>query len=161
MNETTLDIVGGLTADPELRYTQSGIAVANFTIATTQRVFDRQSNDWKDGDQLFLRCTAWRELAEHITATLTKGARVLANVSLKTESYETKEGEKRTAIVGTVNDIGPSLRYATAVVTKTTREGGAARSSSSAAAGDEPWATSSSATDVWNAPGTYSDETPF
>jgi len=117
--ETQVTIVGNLTADPELRYTQGGLAVANFTIASTPRTFDRAANDWKDGDTLFMRATCWREFAEHVSGSLTKGARVVAQGRLVQRSYETKEGEKRTVIELQVDEIGPSLRYATASVTRT------------------------------------------
>lgn len=116
--ETIITVVGNLTADPELRYTQNGLPVANFTIASTPREFDRQSNEWKDGEALFLRASIWREYAEHVAATLTKGTRVIAQGKLKQRSYETKEGEKRTAIELEVEEIGPALRYATAQVTR-------------------------------------------
>jgi len=117
--ETQVTIVGNLTADPELRHTQGGLAVANFTIASTPRTFDRAANDWKDGDTLFMRATCWREFAEHVSGSLTKGARVVAQGRLVQRSYETKEGEKRTVIELQVDEIGPSLRYATASVTRT------------------------------------------
>jgi single-strand DNA-binding protein len=168
--ETVITVVGNLTSDPELRYTQNGLAVANFTIASTPRSFDRASNDWKDGDALFLRASVWREFAEHVAGTLTKGSRVIATGRLKQRSYETKEGEKRTSIELEVDEIGPSLRYATAQVTRTSssREGGAGGGNSGGGRGqvaDEPWAASApsepAASDVWNTPGSYSDETPF
>jgi len=117
--ETQVTVVGNLTADPELRYTQGGLAVANFTIASTPRVFDRAANDWKDGDTLFLRATCWREFAEHVSGSLLKGTRVVAQGRLVQRSYETKEGEKRTVVELQVDEIGPSLRYATAQVTRT------------------------------------------
>jgi single-strand DNA-binding protein len=116
--ETIITVVGNLTADPELRYTQNGLAVANFTIASTPRTFDRQANEWKDGEALFLRASVWREFAEHVAGSLTKGSRVIASGRLKQRSYETKEGEKRTTIELEVDEIGPSLRYATASVTR-------------------------------------------
>lgn len=116
--ETIITVVGNLTADPELRYTQSGLAVANFTIASTPRTFDRQANEWKDGEALFLRASCWREFAEHVAGSLTKGTRVIASGRLKQRSYETKEGEKRTSIELEIDEIGPSLRYATASVTR-------------------------------------------
>jgi single-strand DNA-binding protein len=171
--ETVITVVGNLTSDPELRYTQNGLAVANFTIASTPRSFDRASNDWKDGDALFLRASVWREFAEHVAGSLTKGSRVIATGRLKQRSYETKEGEKRTSIELEVDEIGPSLRYATAQVTRTSssREGGsvgggAAGGGRGGAPGgaDEPWASSApdaASGDVWNTPGNYSDETPF
>ncbi len=167
--ETVITVVGNLTADPELRYTQNGLAVANFTIASTPRNFDRASNDWKDGEALFLRASVWREFAEHVAGSLTKGSRVIATGRLKQRSYETKEGEKRTSIELEVDEIGPSLRYATAQVTRaaSSREGGStggARGGYGNAVADEPWAASAPeapAGDVWNTPGSYSDETPF
>ncbi|RII89912.1 single-stranded DNA-binding protein, partial [Clavibacter michiganensis] len=122
--ETIITVVGNLTSDPELRYTQNGLAVANFTIASTPRSFDRASNDWKDGDALFLRASVWREFAEHVASSLTKGSRVVATGRLKQRSYETKEGEKRTSIELEVDEIGPSLRYATAQVTRAAGGGG-------------------------------------
>jgi len=117
-NDTIITVVGNITSDPELRYTQTGLAVANFTIASTPRSFDRASNEWKDGDALFLRSSVWREFAEHVAATLTKGTRVVATGRLVQTSYETKEGEKRTSVELQVDEIGPSLRYATATVTR-------------------------------------------
>ncbi len=122
--ETTITIIGNLTGDPELRFTPSGAAVANFTVASTPRTFDRQSNDWKDGDTLFMRCSVWREVAENVAETLHKGNRVLVTGRLRSRSYETKEGEKRTVIELDVDEIGPSLRYATAQITRTQRGGG-------------------------------------
>lgn len=168
--ETIITVVGNLTADPELRYTQSGLAVANFTIASTPRSFDRASNEWKDGDALFLRASVWREFAEHVASSLTKGSRVIAQGRLKQRSYETKEGEKRTTIELEVDEIGPSLRYATAQVTRSAGgAGGGAMGggrSSGAPIADEPWGAPASASapaggDVWNTPGSFSDDTPF
>jgi len=167
--ETIITVVGNLTADPELRYTQNGLAVANFTVASTPRVFDRQTNEMKDGDALFLRASCWREMAEHVAGSLTKGSRVIVTGQLKQRSYETKEGEKRTSIELEVHEIGPSLRFATASVTRAQAGGGRAASSQSSGANDA-WAPSApasapaaaSAGDVWNTPGTsYGDETPF
>ncbi len=131
--ETIVTVVGNLTADPELRYTQNGVAVANFTIASTPRTLDRQSGEWKDGEALFMRASVWREFAEHVASSLTKGARVVATGRLRQRSYETKEGEKRTSIELEVDEIGPSLRYATAQVQR--------QSSGKAGvtAGDESW----------------------
>ena len=167
--ETIITVVGNLTGDPELRYTQNGLAVANFTIASTPRNFDRATNDWKDGDALFLRASVWREFAEHVAGSLTKGSRVIATGRLKQRSYETKEGEKRTSIELEVDEIGPSLRYATAQVTRaaSSREGGggARGGSQQSQVAEEPWAASAPAAaaagDVWNTPGNYTDETPF
>jgi single-strand DNA-binding protein len=162
--ETIITVVGNLTADPELRYTQNGLAVANFTIASTPRTFDRAANDWKDGDALFLRASCWREFAEHVAGSLTKGSRVVATGRLKQRSYETKEGEKRTSIELEVDEIGPSLRYATAQVTRASSgsSAGGGRPQGGAVA-EEPWAASAPADggDVWNTPGNYNDETPF
>lgn len=123
--ETTITVIGNLTADPELRFTPSGSAVANFTIASTPRTFDRQSNEWKDGDTLFLRASIWREAAENVAESLTKGTRVIVSGRLKSRSYDTKEGEKRTVMELEVDEIGPSLRYATARVNRTQGGGSA------------------------------------
>lgn len=116
--ETNLTLVGNLTADPELRYTPNGVAVANFTVASTSRVFDRQAGEWRDGDALFLRCTVWREFAEHVASSVQRGTRVIVQGRLKQRSYETEQGDKRTVIELEVEELGPSLRYATAQVTK-------------------------------------------
>lgn len=175
--ETIITVVGNLTADPELRYTQNGIAVANFTIASTPRTFDRQANEWKDGEAMFLRSSVWREFAEHVSQTLTKGMRVIAQGRLKQRSFETQQGEKRTVIELEVDEIGPSLRYATAQVTRTSGGGGGQRGVGGGNAGgfgggqqqaDEPWGQPAQQQpqqgggDVWGAPGTqYNDETPF
>jgi single-strand DNA-binding protein len=162
--ETIVTVVGNLTADPELRYTQNGLAVANFTIASTPRNFDKASNEYKDGDPLFLRASCWREFAEHVTGSLAKGSRVIASGRLRQRSYETKEGEKRTSIELEIDEIGPSLRYATAQVTRTqsgTR--GADGERQAAGPANEQWAASPPAGDgdVWNSASNYSDETPF
>jgi len=122
--ETTLTVIGNLTNDPELRFTPAGAAVANFTIASAPRTFDRNSNEWKDGESLFLRCSVWREAAENVAESLTKGMRVILSGDLKQRSYETKEGEKRTVIELEVQEIGPSLKYANAKVNRTQRSGG-------------------------------------
>lgn len=170
--ETIITVVGNLTADPELRYTQSGLAVANFTIASTPRTFDRQANEWKDGEALFLRASCWREFAEHVAGSLTKGTRVIASGRLKQRSYETKEGEKRTSIELEIDEIGPSLRYATASVTRAQSNrgvgGGSYGGGGASSQSDDAWAPSAPAQssggggDVWNTPGTnYGDETPF
>jgi single-strand DNA-binding protein len=121
--ETTITVIGNLTNDPELRFTPSGSAVANFTIASTPRTFDRQSNEWKDGETLFLRASVWREAAENVAESLTKGMRVIVSGRLKSRSYETKEGEKRTVVELEVDEIGPSLKYANAKVNRTQRSG--------------------------------------
>lgn len=122
--DTVITVVGNLTADPELRFTPSGAAVANFTVASTPRTFDRQANEWKDGDTLFLRCSVWREAAENVAESLTKGTRVLVQGRLVQRSYETREGEKRTVVELQVDEVGPSLRYASAKLTRTQRGGG-------------------------------------
>lgn len=122
--EIPITIVGNLTADPELRFTPSGAAVANFTIASTPRTFDRQANDWKDGETVFMRCSIWREAAENVAESLTRGTRVIATGRLVSRSWETPEGEKRSVMEMQVDEIGPSLRYATAKVTKAQRGGG-------------------------------------
>lgn len=122
--DTTITVVGNLTADPELRFTPSGAAVANFTVASTPRIYDRQAGEWKDGEALFLRCNIWREAAENVAESLTRGARVIVTGRLKQRSFETREGEKRTVMEVEVDEIGPSLRYATAKVNKASRGGG-------------------------------------
>ncbi|WQY99767.1 single-stranded DNA-binding protein [Microbacterium phage MO526] len=162
--ETIITVVGNLTADPELRYTQNGLPVANFTIASTPRNFDRQANEWKDGEALFLRASVWREFAEHVAGSLTKGMRVIAQGRLRQRSYQDREGNNRTAIELEVDEIGPSLRYATAQVTRAAS--GAARSAQDAwstPASEEPWSTpgSSSSADAWSTPGSFGDDTPF
>ena len=119
--ETQITVVGNVVAQPELRFTPSGAAVANFTIASTPRTFDRQTNEWKDQEALFLRCSIWREAAENVAESLTKGQRVIAQGRLKARSYETKEGEKRTSMELDVDEIGPSLRFATAQVNRNQR----------------------------------------
>ncbi len=162
--ETIITVVGNLTADPELRYTQTGLAVANFTIASTPRSFDKATNDWKDGEALFLRASVWREFAENVAGSLSKGSRVIVTGRLKQRSYETKEGEKRTSFEIEVDEIGPSLRYASAQVTRTT-SGGSRGGQGGAQGGEEPWASAppanSASGDVWNSPGNFNDETPF
>jgi single-strand DNA-binding protein len=155
--DTTITVVGNLTADPELRFTPSGAAVANFTVASTPRIFDRQSSEWKDGEALFLRCNIWREAAENVAESLTRGARVIVTGRLKQRSFETREGEKRTVFEVEVDEIGPSLRYATAKVNKASRSGGGgggggfgggggggsrpapAQQQPSGGSGDDPW----------------------
>jgi single-strand DNA-binding protein len=122
--DTNITVVGNLTADPELRFTPSGAAVANFTVASTPRIYDRQSGEWKDGEALFLRCAIWREAAENVAESLTRGSRVIVQGRLKQRSFETREGEKRTVVEVEVDEIGPSLRYATAKVNKASRSGG-------------------------------------
>jgi single-strand DNA-binding protein len=135
--ETTITVIGNLTADPELRFTPSGSAVANFTIASTPRNYDKASGEWKDGDTLFLRGAAWRELGENVAESLTKGMRVIVTGRLKSRQYETKEGEKRTVIELEVDEIGPSLKYATAKVTRTTK----GKREEIPDSQEDPWAT--------------------
>ncbi|MEV6770748.1 single-stranded DNA-binding protein [Nocardia sp. NPDC051030] len=122
--DTVITVIGNLTADPELRFTPAGAAVANFTVASTPRIFDRNTNEWKDGEALFLRCNIWREAAENVAESLTRGSRVIVSGRLKQRSYETREGEKRTVVELEVEEVGPSLKYATAKINKTTRGGG-------------------------------------
>ncbi len=122
--ETPITVVGNLTADPELRFTPSGAAVANFTVASTPRTFDRQTNEWKDGESMFLNCSVWRQAAENVAESLVRGSRVVVSGRLKARSFETREGEKRTVFEIDVDEVGPSLKYATAKVTKTSRSGG-------------------------------------
>ncbi|SPM33782.1 Single-stranded DNA-binding protein, partial [Mycobacterium rhizamassiliense] len=138
--DTTITVVGNLTADPELRFTPSGAAVANFTVASTPRIYDRQSGEWKDGEALFLRCNIWREAAENVAESLTRGSRVLVTGRLKQRSFETREGEKRTVFEVEVDEIGPSLKYATAKVNKASRSSRpAAAEQASSAPADDPW----------------------
>ncbi|MEJ7629654.1 MAG: single-stranded DNA-binding protein [Nocardioidaceae bacterium] len=170
--DTIITVVGNLTDDPDLRFTPSGAAVANFTVASTPRFFDKQTNEWKDGDALFLRCSIWRQAAENVAESLHRGTRVIVQGRLKQRSYETREGEKRTVFELDVDEVGPSLKYATAKTTKTTRSGtgdaggGGGGSNSNA---NDPWATGpagggsqqSGGNDPWAAPAGGSDEPPF
>lgn len=177
--ETIVTVVGNLTADPELRYTQAGKPVANLTIASTPRTFDRQSNEWKDGEALFLRSSVWNDYAEHVAGSLTKGMRVIAQGRLKQRSWEDREGNKRVSVELEIDEIGPSLRYATAMVTRAVRDATQTRQQPSpyqsetdeawatpgAAAAEDlaPWATPGSAGPPagWTPPGAYGDDTPF
>ena len=170
--DTVITVVGNLTADPELRFTPSGAAVANFTVASTPRTFDKNSNEWKDGEALFLRCSVWRQAAENVAESLQRGAAVIVQGRLKQRSYETKEGEKRTVYELDVEEVGPSLKFATAKVTKASRGGGggggygggnsggggAPRGGSSSGPSDDPWA---SAPASGGGGGGWSDEPPF
>lgn len=122
--DTVITVVGNLTADPELRFTNSGVPVASFTVASTPRTFDRQSGEWKDGEALFLRCSIWRDAAENVAESLEKGSRVVVQGRLKQRSYQDREGNNRTSIELDVDEIGPSLRYATAKPVKVQRGGG-------------------------------------
>ncbi len=186
--ETPITVVGNLTADPELRFTPSGAAVANFTVASTPRTFDRQTNEWKDGEALFLNCSVWRQAAENAAESLQRGMRVVVTGRLKARSYETREGEKRTVFEIDVDEIGPSLRYATAKVTKVSRGGGGgaggfggggggAGGGGYSAGGEDPWAAAAApagggagqsgqsrgSSDPWAAgtPAGSTDEPPF
>jgi single-strand DNA-binding protein len=141
--ETTITVVGNITGDPELRFTPSGAAVANFTIASTPRKFDKASNEWKDGETLFMRCSIWRDAAENVAESLVRGTRVIAQGRMVQRSYETKEGEKRTVVEMEVDEVGPSLRYATAKVNRTQRTNGGQQTQGgySQQGGEDPWAT--------------------
>jgi single-strand DNA-binding protein len=166
--DTVITVIGNLTADPELRFTQSGAAVANFTVASTPRTFDRQSGEWKDGEALFLRCNVWRQSAENVAESLTRGARVIVSGRLKQRSFETREGEKRTVVELEVDEIGPSLRYATAKVNKVSRGsgGGGFGGSGGGAPADDPWGSAPPAGGGSGSGGSaggggFSDEPPF
>lgn len=153
--ETVITVVGNLTADPELRFTPSGDAVANFTIASTPRTF--KDNEWRDGDPLFLRCSVWRQAAENVAESLVRGSRVIAQGRLKQRSYETKEGEKRTVVELDVEEVGPSLKFAQATVQRATRGGGDSRPArSSGRQENDPWATAGAAAGS----GAYGHEEP-
>jgi single-strand DNA-binding protein len=179
--ETVITVVGNLTDDPELRFTPSGAAVASFTVASTPRTFDKNSNEWKDGDALFLRCSIWRQAAENVAESLTKGMRVVVQGRLRQRSYETREGEKRTVVELDVEEVGPSLKYATAKVTKASRGGGGFGGGPSGGGGgwggggnagapsgppsggnapqEDPWAAGGGSGGGWG--GGFSDEPPF
>jgi single-strand DNA-binding protein len=173
--ETTITLVGNLTADPELRFTPSGAAVANFTVASTPRTFDRQTNEWRDGDAMFINCAVWRQAAENVAESLQKGMRVIVQGRLKSRSYETREGERRTVFEIDVDEIGPALKYATAKVSRNAAgSGGGSRPSGGSGGGglgEDPWATSGASqssgqgarpqqgSDPWSAP--QSEEPPF
>jgi single-strand DNA-binding protein len=179
--ETIITVVGNLTDDPELRFTPSGAAVANFTVASTPRTFDKNSNEWVDQEAMFLRCSIWRQAAENVAESLQRGMRVVVQGRLKARTYETREGEKRTVFEIEVDEIGPSLKFATAKVNRTSRQGGgggyagggqgAQGGGGQSAPADDPWATpapaasgpSGAAADPWGAPGVGGapDEPPF
>ena len=167
--DTIITVVGNLTADPELRFTPSGAAVANYTVASTPRTFDKNTNEWKDGEALFLRCNIWREAAENVAESLTRGSRVIVQGRLKQRSFETREGEKRTVVEVEVDEIGPSLRYATAKVNKASRSGGGGGGFGSSGGGSRGGSGGSEAKqdDPWGsapASGSFSgsdDEPPF
>jgi single-strand DNA-binding protein len=159
--ETIITVVGNLVDDPELRFTPSGAAVANFRIASTPRTFDRQTNEWKDGEALFLTCSVWRQAAENVAESLHRGARVIVQGRLKQRSYETREGEKRTVFELDVDEVGPSLRYATAKVTKTTRSGGGGGfGGGQQTGGEDPWATPQGGA-TGTAPGSTAGKDPW
>jgi single-strand DNA-binding protein len=161
--DTVITVIGNLTSDPELRWTPSGAAVATFTIASTPRTLDRQTQEWKDGEALFLRCSVWRQAAEHAAESLTRGSRVMAQGRLKQRSFETKEGEKRTVIELEVDEIGPSLRYATATVSKATRSGdgpGGGFGGGTGAGDDRAGAGRGSSPDPWAATAAGAGEEP-
>ena len=158
--ETTITIVGNLTADPNLGYTQAGVAYASFTVASTPRSFNRQTNAWEDGEALFMRCTVWREFAENVADSLTKGTRVIVSGRLRQRSYTDKSGVERTGIDMDVDEIGPSLRYARTKVNKVARSGGEGNGFSgamSAAPADDPWGSAPAA----NSTNGFSDQPPF
>ena len=183
--ETTITVIGNLVDDPELRFTPSGAPVANFRIASTPRTFDRQANEWKDGDALFLSCSVWRQAAENVAESLQRGMKVIVQGRLKQRQYETREGEKRTVVELEVDEVGPSLAFATAKVVRASRSGGGGgggysggggqggQSRPPASGGNDPWATpapqggqggggqAAPAGDPWGAPGAGSDEPPF
>ncbi len=167
--DTVITVVGNLTGDPELRFTPSGAAVANFTIASTPRQFDRQTNEWKDGDTLFMRCSIWREAAENVAESLTKGTAVIAQGRLVQRSYETREGEKRTVVELQVDEIGPSLRRASAKVTRAQRSGGGGggggfgggSGGGSSQGGGGGFDNDPRATPAPSAGGSFADEPPF
>ena len=173
-NETTITFIGNLTADPELRFTPSGDAVANFTVASTPRSFNKQRQEWVDGDAMFLGCSVWRQAAENVTETLTKGTRVIVTGRLKSRSYETREGEKRTVFEIDVDDVGPSLMFASATLTR--NPGSGTRNTPRATTSEQPPATrptqqttrqsprgKQQPVDPWAAggPGTLGDVPPF
>jgi single-strand DNA-binding protein len=154
--DTTITVVGNLTSDPELRFTPSGASVASFTVASTPRFLDKGTNEWKDGDALFLRCSVWRQAAENAAESLHRGDRVIVTGRLKQRSFETREGEKRTVVEIDVEEVGPSLKYASARVNKAARGGGSGSAGSPSQTGpaDDPWATAAPA-------GGMTDEPPF
>jgi single-strand DNA-binding protein len=161
--DVQITVVGNLTADPELRFTANGLAVVNFTVASTSRAFDKASNEWKDGDTVFLRCSVWRQYAENVAESLTKGTRVMVTGRLKVRQYEARDGSKGTSVECEVDDVGPVLRNATAKVTRVSRgEGGFGGGNAAAAPADDPWATpapSGGGDGGWGAPA--AEEPPF
>jgi single-strand DNA-binding protein len=153
--DINITVVGNLTADPELRFTPSGQAVTNFTIATTTRVLNKQTNEWEDGDTTFIRCSAWREMAENVAESLLKGQRVIVTGRLKVRQYETKEGGKGTSVECDVEEVGPSLKWASAKITRADRpQQGGRQQAQSRNSGGDPWGGSGGA-------GGFPDEPPF
>ncbi len=157
--DITVTVIGNLTNDPELRFTPSGAAVASFTVASSSRVLDKTTNEWKDGEAVFMRCSVWRQYAENVAESLTKGTRVIVSGRLRQRSYETREGEKRQVMELEVEDVGPALRFATAKVNRVARQGGApgentGGNSGGSAPTEDPWATGA-------AGGAAFDEPPF
>ncbi|WP_431943639.1 single-stranded DNA-binding protein [Micromonospora marina] len=167
--DTTITVIGNLTDDPELRFTPSGAAVAKFRVASTPRFMDKASGEWKDGEPLFLSCTVWRQAAENVAESLQRGARVIVSGRLRQRSYETREGEKRTVIELEVDEIGPSLRYATAKVQKMSRSGGGGGGFGGGGGGqgggggnfDDPWASAAPAPSRGGSGGNFDEEPPF
>lgn len=153
-NDINITIIGNLTGDPELRYTQAGAAVANLTIASTPRAFDKNANEWKDGETVFMRASVWREHAEHVASSLSKGTRVIASGLLRQRSYQTKEGETKTSMELEIEEIGACLKNATVVVTRAQSSGTQSRNASARAQKADTWETTPTG-------GDYSDETPF
>lgn len=163
--DTSLTVIGNLTHAPELKYTPAGVPVANFTVAATPRYFDREAGQWKDGDALFLRCNLWREAAENLAESdLPRGARVIVTGRLKQRSYQTAEGDKRTVVELTVDEMGPSNRFATTKVTRVSRNGKTVRQSTTTVTDEDPWKNSETVPEPAFAgagAGAYSDEPPF
>jgi single-strand DNA-binding protein len=166
--DTTITLCGNLTADPELRFTEAGTPVANFTVASTPRTFNRATGEWEDGEALFMRCTIWQQAAENVAESLTRGARVVVQGRLKQRAFQTKEGEKRTVVELTVDEIGPSLRYASAEVTKNAKNGSGkvnpdlVTSTPGGTPAGDPWSADAGRELVGaNAGGGFSDEPPF
>ena len=156
--DTNITIIGNLTSDPELRFTPNGAAVAKFTVASTPRYLDKATNEWKYGDSLFLTCNVWRQAAENVAESLTRGMRVIVTGRLKQRSYETKEGEKRTVYEVEVDEVGPSLRNATAKVTKTSGKSSGSFAPAAEVASDDPWSAAPVGGSSWGS--TAADEQP-
>ena len=163
--ETVITVIGNLTADPELRWTQSGAAVADFTVASTPRAYDRNAGEWRDGDTLFMRCSVWRETAENVAESLRKGMRVIVQGRLTQRSYDTQQGERRTVVELQVDEVGPSLRRARAQVTRVQAQAASAPSASASASGGAAgWGQQEAPQhDPWGEPGgsAFGSEPPF